>query len=540
MPDPDDAPGQFKWHPEPELIGIRDAATSRDALRQAGAATWEAALDYLYDHAFERAMGAPVEHDALRAQFFGRSGAPSAAPDAPAHLDAVLAEFRDRVAAHTVSAYHPRSFGYFTPPPLVASIAGEILAQVTQQGIDVWHAGPVGAFVEEEVVRWLCDLVGYGAGSFGLLTSGGVMANFIALVLARDVHLAGLLGTGPPRGRALEGVRVYASDQTHFSIGRALDELGFPAETLVVVAADDEFRLRGTAVAEAVRRDRAAGLLPFAIAAVAGSTNTGSVDAIGELADVAERERLWLHVDAAYGAAARLSPRDAWRVADLERTDSVTVDPHKWLFQAYDIGGLVVRDGRGLGFAFGGRRPEYYRGGEGGHLSSPTAPEAAVPPAGAAQAADDDGEAGQLNFYKLGFEGTRRWRALKLWLSWKHVGTLGFARLVEANIDLAQHLARRIAASENFEALPAEPALSVVCFRHLPGGRDRAFALPPAELDAHQDELQRALERSGDGWLTTTRLRGAAYLRAGIVNTQATEADIDELLDLLLELASTT
>ena len=539
MSDPDDARGQFAWHPEPELIGILDAAASRDALRQAGAATWETALDYLYDHAFDRAMGEPVEHDALRALFFGPSGGPSAAPDAPTRLDAVLAEFGDRVAAHTVSAYHPRSFGYFTPPPLVASIAGEILAQVTQQGIDVWHAGPVGAFVEEEVVRWLCDLVGYGQGSFGLLTSGGVMANFIALVLARDVHLAGLLGTGPPRGRGLEGVRVYASDQTHFSIGRALDELGFPAETLAVVAADDDFCLRGTAVAEAVARDRAAGLLPFAIAAVAGSTNTGSVDAIGELADVAERERLWLHVDAAYGAAARISPRDAWRVADLERADSVTVDPHKWLFQAYDIGGLVVRDGIGLSVAFGGRRPEYYRGGEGRPLASAAAGAAAASP-GAAQAADNHGEAGQLNFYKLGFEGTRRWRALKLWLSWKHVGTAGFARLVEANIDLAQHLARRIAASDDFEALPAEPALSVVCFRHLPGGREQALALPPGELDAHQERLQHALERSGDGWLTSTRLRGATYLRAGIVNTQSTEADIDRLLDLLRELASTT
>jgi glutamate/tyrosine decarboxylase-like PLP-dependent enzyme len=526
-----DHPDRFGWHPEPELIGIRDAPTSRDALRRASAATWEAALDYLYDHAFERAMGEPDEHDALRGQFFGPSGAPSSAPEAPERLDAVLAEFRDRVAAHTVSAYHPRSFGYFTPPPLMASIAGEILAQVTQQGIDVWHAGPVGAFVEEEVVRWLCDVVGYGAGSFGLLTSGGVMANFIALVLARDVHLAGLLGGPAPRGRALEGVRVYASDQTHFSIGRGLDELGFPAETLAVVAADDDFRLRGAAVAAAVARDRAAGLLPFAIAAVAGSTNTGSVDAIGELADVAELERLWLHVDAAYGAAARLSPRDAWRVPDLERADSVTVDPHKWLFQAYDIGGLVVRDGGGLGVAFGGRRPEYYRGGEGGPLAAAAAP--------AADAADDHGEAGQLNFYKLGFEGTRRWRALKLWLSWKHIGTLGFARLVEANIDLAQHLARRVADSDDFEALPAEPALSVVCFRHLPGGRTRALALLPAELDAHQERLQHALERSGDGWLTTTRLRGATYLRAGIVNTQSTEADIDRLLVLLRELAST-
>jgi len=518
--------GTASWHPEPELIVVRDAAGSREALREAGAAVWEAALDYLYGHAFVRAMGEPAEYDALRRAFYGAAGGPASAPSHPTRLQAVLDEFSTRVAPHTVSAYHPRSFGYFTPPPLVASVAGEILAQVTQQGIDVWHAGPIGAFVEEEVLHWLCDLVGYGAGSFGILTSGGVMANFIAMALVRDVHLPRIRGDSrPPRGRALEGVRVYTSDQTHFSIARALDELGFPEDTLVVVPADEAFRLRGDAVVGAIERDRAAGLLPISVVAVAGSTNTGSVDAVGELADLASRERLWLHVDAAYGAAARLSARDAHRVADLERADSVTVDPHKWLFQAYDIGGLMVRDGTVLGQAFGGRRPEYYRAGHG--------PEDLA-------ASDSHGAADQLNFWRLGFEGTRRWRALKLWLSWKHIGSTGFGRLVEANDDLAAHLAARIAASDDFEALPEVPELSVVCFRHLPEGRPGARPGMPgaAELDAHQDRLQHALEASGEGWLTTTRLRGATYLRAGILNTQSNAQDVDDLLELLRRLAS--
>src|SRR4029079_17844520 len=181
-----------------------------------------------------------------------------------------------------------------------------------------------------------CDLVGYDENGFGILTSGGVMANFIAMALVRDIHLAGVRGAGePPRGRDLEGVRVYASDQTHFSIGRALDELGFPPDTLVVVGSDEAFRLRGEPVAAAIAADRARGKVPLAICAVAGSTNTGSVDRLAELSAVAVREGLWLHVDAAYGAAARLSPRDAWRVPELELADSVTVDPPKWLFQAY-------------------------------------------------------------------------------------------------------------------------------------------------------------------------------------------------------------
>jgi glutamate/tyrosine decarboxylase-like PLP-dependent enzyme len=441
----------------------------------------------------------------------------------------VLEEFDRRIAPHTVSAYHPRSFGYFTPPPLVASVAGELLAQVAQQGVDVWHAGPIGAFMEEEVVRWLCNLVGYGADSFGILTSGGVMANFIAMALVRDVHVPRLRGdAAAPRGRALEGLRVYASDQTHFSIGRAIDELGFPPETLGVVSADTDFRLRGANVADAIRRDRAAGLTPIAIAAVAGSTNTGSVDAIGELADVAAAEGLWLHVDAAYGAAARLSPRDAFRVSDLDRADSVTVDPHKWLFQAYDIGGLMVRDGAALGQAFGGRRPEYYRAGDRARSGERNGHEKTA----------EHGDAAQLNFWKLGFEGTRRWRALKLWTSWKHLGTRGLARLVEANIDLAAHLADAINASGDFEAMPAVPPLSVVCFRHVPGGGRPGHAMDQAALDAHQDRLAHALERAGTGWVSTTRLRGATYLRAGILNTQATNQDADDLLDELRRLAA--
>jgi aromatic-L-amino-acid/L-tryptophan decarboxylase len=523
-----DARDRFAWHPEPELIGYIDPAASRTALERLAVDTWATALDFLYDHAAQRAMGDPSPYASIRASFFGERGEPAPAPGAPSPIADVLAEFRDRLSGGQMNAQHPRQFGYFTPPPLPVSMMGELLAQMTNQGVDVWHAGPLATFVEEEVVRWLCDLVGYGPEAFGLLTSGGVMANFMGMALARDIHLGRVLGAGrPPRGGLLDGVRVYTSDQTHFSIARALDELGFPPETLVVLPSDDLFRLHAAPVAAAVARDRAAGLHPFAIAAVAGSTNTGSVDRIGELADLAQAQDLWLHVDAAYGGGVRLSARDRDRVRDLDRADSVTVDPHKWFFQAYDIGGLLVRDGAHLAEVFGGRVPEYYRGGE--------ATTAAATPAADGQTHDDHPD--QLNFYKLSFEGTRRWRALKLWMSWKHLGTTGFGHLIEANDDLAVLLARRCGESDDFEALPQSPELSVVCFRHLPGGGAAAATLAPGELDAHQDRLQRALEVSGEGWLTTTRLRGATWLRAGIVNYLSTEADIDRLLETLRRLA---
>ena len=526
---------RFPWHPEPAIIDIVDEAASRPALEALGAASWHAALDYLYDHALVRAAGEHVQYAELRRVFFGPTERPSPAPSGPTPSDVLLAEFARRLAPHQLNSWHPRALSYFTPPPLMLSIVGELLAQVTNQGVDVWHAGPSGALVEEEVTRWLCDLTGFNSRSFGILTSGGVMANFMAMAVARDVHLARLLGSPadrPPRGRALEGVRVYASDQTHFSIGRALDELGFPPETLAVIESDDQFRLRPEPVAAAIARDRARGLVPLAISAVAGSTNTGAVDLVPGLADLAEREGLWLHVDAAYGGAALLSRRDGARVPGLERADTLTIDPHKWFFQAYDIGGLLVRDRSWLDRTFH-RSPEYYRGGH--------APEYATAGAAGDAPGRADPARDPLNYYQLAFEGTRRWRALKLWLSWKHLGTDGFGRLVELTVDLTAYLARRIAESDDFEALPPEPELSVLCFRHLPGGRAAAAALDPDALgpdalDAHQDRLAQALEADGDGWLSTTRLRGRTYLRAGIVNYLTTEADIDRLLQTLRRL----
>ncbi len=492
----------FAWHPEPELIGFRDPERARAALEDLGKAVWDASLDYVYGEAMRRPV-APDSYPEMRRRYFGESSEPPPAPRAPSTSTELLREFGERVAPFVFNSQHPGAFSYFTGPPLPMSIGGEVLSQWLHQGVDVWAAGPIGALVEEEVTAWLRELVGFGEGSWGVLTSGGVMANVMAMTVARDVHLTRLLGLeAPPRGRALEGVRVYASDQTHFSIARALDVLGFPEGTLRVIGSDDAFRLHGGPVEAAIEQDRADGLVPFAISAVSGSTNTGSVDLVGELADVAGRHDLWLHVDAAYGGAARFSARDAGRVPDLERADSVTIDPHKWFFQAYDIGGLVVRRREDLLRTFH-REPEYYR-------SPKDAP---------------------LNWYQYTLEGTRRFRALKLWMSWKHLGTEGFGRLIELTNDLAEHMVRRCGELGSFEVAPERPELSVVCLRHLPGGIDGP------ELDAYQDRLQRALEVDGTGWVSTTRLRGRTYLRAGIVNYLSTPDDVDRVLDALVRLS---
>jgi aromatic-L-amino-acid decarboxylase len=501
------APGTpgFDWHPEPALVDFHDPS-SREALEQLGEATWRTAMDHLYDEALVHPVG-PDSYPQLRERVFGPTGRPAPAPDGPSTSADILQEIKDRLLPYTYNAHHLRSFSYFTAPPLPVAVAGDVLASWLQQSVDVFHASPIGTLLDEEVTGWLRDLVGYDDAGWGVLTSGGVMANLMAMTVARDVCLAGLRGLDrSPRGRDLEDARVYVSDQAHFSIARALDVLGFPPETLHVVASDDAFRLQAEPVAAAIAADRAAGLTPFCIAAVAGSTNTGSTDVVPDLADFAERERVWLHVDAAYGGAARLSRRDAGRVPALERADSVTVDPHKWFFQPIDVGALLVRRREDLRRTFT-QTPEYYRS---------TTPE--------------DQPLGWLEY---SVEGTRRLRSLKLWASWRHLGTEGLGRLVETTNDLSAELSALIAASPDFEAALPEPELSVVCFRHLPEA-----AMTDDEVDRHQDRLQRALEISGAAWVSTTRLRGRTWLRAGVMNYMSTSADLLALLDALRNVAT--
>jgi L-2,4-diaminobutyrate decarboxylase len=490
--------------PDPELLDLT-APGARDALARFADAITTEALDWLFDRAMDRPIH-PDSYPDSRRRFFGPGGSPARMPMQGAPANEVLRTFRERVAPMTFNAQHPAAFSYFTPPPLAMSIGGEVLSQWLQQGVDVWHAGPVGAFVEEEVTRWLCDLVGLPPGAWGVLTSGGVMANLMALAVAREVHLRKLRGLDrAPRGADLDGVRVYGSDQTHFSVGRGLDILGFPQDTLRVVASDARFRLRAEPVAAAIAADRASGLIPLAICAVAGSTNTGSVDDVPALARLAAAERCWLHVDAAYGGAAKLSARDATRVPGLQLADSVTIDPHKWFFQAYDIGALLVRRRQDLLDTFH-RAPEYY--------------------------VSNRPEDAPLNYYEYSIEGTRRFRALKLWMSWQHLGTEGLGGLVEHNDDLAAYLAATLRAAPDFD-LACEPELSVVCFRHLPG----PAASDDIDLDAYENALQRALEVDGTAWVSVTTLRGRTYLRAGIVNYLSTRAEVDALIAALRRLS---
>ena len=353
-------------------------------------------------------------------------------------------------------------------------------------------------------MRWLCDLCGYGEAAWGVLTSGGVMANIMAITVARDVHLAKLLGTEElPRGARLEGARIYASDQTHFSVERAVDLLGFPEGTLRIVPSDDGFRLRAEPVAAAIVEDRAAGLTPFAISAVAGSTNTGSVDDVSALADLAEREGLWLHVDAAYGAAARLSGREAHKMPGPRTRGLAHRRPAQVALPAVRHR-RAAREASRRSASHLPPRARVLRDLGSRGASAPLVPvlargHPAIPCSQALAVV----EAPRLRRLRTSDRAKRRPRPAS----------------------------RRSGEELGFEVI--EPELAVVCLRLAPSGLD------PERTDELQRRLQRALEVSGVGWLSTTTLRGGTWLRAGVINYLSTETDADRILDTLVDASQT-
>jgi aromatic-L-amino-acid/L-tryptophan decarboxylase len=350
--------------------------------------------------------------------------------------------------------------------------------------------------MERRVVRWLCDLVGYDGAAGGNLTSGGTMANFIGLKLARDA-------VSGDRAQH-EGVRgswaVYASDERHVAVDKAVDAVGLGREGLRVIPTDDAFQIELAALEEAIARDRAAGVRPLCLVAMGGSTNTGTVDPLSELRRIADREGAWLHVDAAYGAGMLLSPKGRDVLAGVELADSVAVDPHKWFFAPVDAGAILVRDAVQLSRSFG-MEPSYL-----------------------ADELDDAGE--RYQYFVHGFEQSRRFRALKVWTILKRHGTAEIGRFVEANVEQARRLYELAVDDPEFESAVLPP-MSAVCVGYRGTGLDKDTL---ARLHA---EVARRIEEGGRFWITTTRLKDRPWFRVNPVNFRTRLEHMDQLFDRL-------
>jgi glutamate/tyrosine decarboxylase-like PLP-dependent enzyme len=421
-------------------------------------------------------------------------------PEMGISIEEILARFTGDIAPNAMGVPSPRYFGQFNPTPLPVGVWADALASMLNQNAGAWRNGPTSAMIEARVIRWLCDLLKYGPQSFGTLASGGSEANLIALKCARDSVAAGIKDRGL---RTAPGdLVIYASEQCHYSIDKSADILGLGRDSVRKVPTDDRFHVSLDALREAITRDRKAGRVPCCIVGVAGTTSMGVVDPLEPLALIAREHSCWFHVDAAYGGPLAFSSQHQDKLRGIELADSITFDPHKWMFVPFSCGATLVRDGgRVLRDAFD-MSPEY--------LSE-----------------DRGGADVEFDFFRYGQMGTRRFNSLKLWMAIKFMGREGYARTVERQIDLTKYLARKIDDLRDFKRV-GEVETAVCCFRFQPESD-----LSGPDLDRLQQRLQQIIERSGEAWLTTTVLHGRRAMRVNINSFLTEQHHIDDLVKLL-------
>jgi glutamate/tyrosine decarboxylase-like PLP-dependent enzyme len=428
----------------------------------------------------------PQKVAALRAMSLPAEGRPAAE---------VAQEMQQQVFSQQATVDHRRYFAFIPGPFSPLSWIGELLTAGNNPHAGSWlqSAGP--SCIEGEMIRWMAGQLGFPAEtSGGLFVSGGSMANLTAMAVARDLRLT---EAARPLGVA------YVSDQTHSSNAKGLKLLGFAGRQIRKIPSDANFRMDTAELRQRILKDRALGLQPFAVIATAGTTNTGSIDPLEEIAAIAREEGLWMHVDGAYGASICLSAAHRHLLKGIELADSVAWDAHKWMFQTYGCGAVLVREKSHLLDSFC-VRPEYLR--------------------------DAESNADCPNYWELGPELTRPARALRLWFTLQVAGTRAMGEAIAHGVQLGEWAQQALQQRPDRWEIISDAKLGIINFRYL----------APLELDtAEADELQRKIARrameEGRIGVLTTELRGRTVLRMCSIHPLATEQDIRESIALLEE-----
>lgn len=438
-----------------------------------------------------RVVDRVVEHLAtLSNQRVGTKGDPAAlltalaepVPEQGMEFEAVLDQVERQVLIHTMHVNHPRFFAYVPGPGNFVGAMADALISGYNVFAGTWISGSGPAAVELTVLEWLREMCGLPASAGGVFVSGGTLANLTALAVARHVKVTDL-----------ENATVYFSDQAHSSLEKALRVIGLPERNQRKLLSDASFRIPIGELVPQIERDRAVGKHPFCIIASAGTTNTGAIDPLPELSALCRDQGLWLHVDGAYGAAAVITGRGRELLRGVELADSLSLDPHKWLFQPYETGCVLVRNRDHLRDTFQ-ILPEYLK--------------------------DTQLHTGEFNFTDHGIQLTRNFRALKLWMSIKVFGLAAFRAAIERGFLLAEFTEACLRGMPGWEIeTPAQ--MGIVCFRY------------SALDDAAHLELVQTLAEDGFALITSTILRGRTVLRTCTINPRTTEADIQASLGRL-------
>ena len=417
-------------------------------------------------------------------------------PQAGAEFTVLLDTVRDVICEYSRHNAHPRFFGYVSSPGTAVTAIGSLLSAAMNVNVTCWRSAPTGTDLEHLTIDWLKEMLGYRADAAGLLTSGGSMANFAALGAARSAKAPANVVRD---GVAAVGRRmcVYVSEEGHFSIAKAAGMLGLGEANVRSVRTDDRLRMDLVDLERLVEADLAAGHLPFCVVACAGTTATGAFDPLADLAEFSRRYNLWLHVDAAYGGFAALAPSARHFFAGIAEADSVTLDPHKWLYLPVGCGCVLYKNPADARAAFS-HGADYTR-----------------------TIGLERDEA--FAFWDYGPELTRPFRALDLWLLLKYAGAKRLGEAVEENIACAKYLEELVRASEDFEML-APVELSIFCFRYAPKG----FA---GDLDELNESILVELQRAGSTYLSNAKVRGKFALRGCVLNYRTTKADMEKVLE---------
>jgi aromatic-L-amino-acid/L-tryptophan decarboxylase len=411
---------------------------------------------------------------------------------------------------HSLFNGHPRFMGFITSSAAPLGALGEMLAVTVNPNVGGWVLSPMASEIEAQTIRWIAEMIGYPREAGGILVTGGTMANFVAFLAARKARLTWDARTHGMGGDGARRMRVYASTETHTWIHKAVDLFGLGLDSIAWVPVDSGQRMITSALRERIGADRAKGDLPFMVIGTAGTTSTGAVDPLPEIAAIAREQELWFHVDGAYGGFAAVAPNAPADLRGMSEADSVAVDPHKWLYAPLEAGCALVRDRSALRDAFTPYRPSYYK---------------------LLQDAD-----GAVNYFEYGPENSRGFRALKIWLAIRQVGRQGYAQMIGDDIRLAETLHELAAAHPELQAF--HQGLSTTTFRYVPPDLKPGDEKVEEYLNQLNSELLVRLQKSGEAYLSNAVIGGTFLLRACIVNFRTSLADIQALPGIITRLGA--